>query len=854
MSVYIMKKRMLRTFKRIALPALALMLSGCIHSRNDEVLVTPYTKIDFPSGGEAREFVISSNFLWTIEISDTWITINPLKGYGDKNIIVTASPNTDLAPRQASFFIAGEETRREITVTQTGEAPALSIDATQKTVTADGDTLSVGVTTNVELNVAIEKDWITFVETKTIATNRYIFNIAPNTTLEQRSGRIEFSQKNGSLSAMLTVTQKGENPDFEIETDLVEVAAAGGEANFTVVSNIDWNATSETPWIHITGTRLMEPHDCIFTADANPRVEPRQGSITVFAPDHPELGETTVNVEQAGAEPFAVLTPEALEGVPAAGGTYTVTVEANFDWEEDITLTDGWVSNVVQLSNGLQITIDKNQDVEPRSTTLKVVWPDGTYSKTIVISQVAGERQVILPPQETIAQVPAAGGSLGIPVIANVPWDAGVSADWLEIVETKGLETDIIKLEINPNESIASRQAVLTVITRDEDPLVVTRIITQKGAQAHITCNPDTLETTAEGGSFTVPVQANVPWTVLSHPVWVENVAVENPEGNNGNLTFTVLPNRQTTPRSSKIELTRTDGNLISALVINQAAEAVFVNAQSDAPSYLHNEGDTFNITVESNIETECVPDVAWMVNTGKTTQDRTTVWTFEVLPVPTVNNRYATVRVRKKGTDQVYHSFNLAQGGARIALKDSTALVRFYNNMKGANWRDTHLWNLQLPAGFWPGVTLETAVRNGALHVKKLELSDGRLEGSVGDGTNKDPLSEMIYLEKLDLSDNSGITGWLPVSWKDLNNLESINLENCNLTNFLLLGYNIPPHYGAGLKNLVEFIIRNNLLNGTIPQEIVDHPHFDTWNFEQNMQSQKGTNELSLPDEPEDL
>ncbi|MFA5768487.1 MAG: BACON domain-containing carbohydrate-binding protein, partial [Bacteroidales bacterium] len=427
---------MLRLFKRMALPALALLLTGCIHSRNDEVLVTPYTKIDFTSGEESREFVISSNFLWNIEISDTWITINPLKGYGDKNITVTAAANTNLAPRQTSFFIAGEETRREITITQAGEAPALSIDATQKTVTADGDTLSVGVTTNVELNVAIEKDWITFVKTKTISTNRYIFNIAPNTTLEQRSGRIEFSQKNGSLSAMLTITQNGENPNFEIETNVVEVTAAGGEAKFTVVSNIDWNAASETPWIHITGTRLMEPHDCVFTVDPNMRVEPRQGSITVFAPDHPELGETTVNVEQGGAEPVAVLTPEALEGVPAAGGTYTVAVEANFDWEEDISQTDGWVSNVVQLSNGLQITIDKNQDVEPRNTTLQVVWQDGTYSKTINISQLAGERQVILPPQESISPVPAAGGSLGIPVIANVPWDGGVSANWLEVVET----------------------------------------------------------------------------------------------------------------------------------------------------------------------------------------------------------------------------------------------------------------------------------------------------------------------------------------------------------------------------------------------------------------------------------
>ncbi|MFA5662345.1 MAG: BACON domain-containing carbohydrate-binding protein, partial [Bacteroidales bacterium] len=710
---------MLRTFKRIALPALALMLSGCIHSRNDEVLVTPYTKIDFTSVGEAREFVISSNFLWTIEISDTWITINPMKGYGDKNIIVTAAANTDLAPRETSFFIVGEDTRREITVTQTGEEPALSIDATQKTVSAEGDTVSVGVTTNVELNVAMEADWISFVETRTITTKRYIFNIEPNTTLEDRSGRIQFSQKNGSLSAMLTITQNGENPNFDIETDLVEMDAEGGEARFTVVSNIDWDAASETSWIHITGTRLMEPHDCIFTADANPRVEPRQGSITVFAPDHPELGETTVNVEQNGAQPVATLTPEALEDIPAAGGIYTVDVEANFNWEEDLSQTAEWVVGVVRETDRLKINIDENDNVEARSTTLSIKQENGTYRKSITIEQQAGERQLLLPSQENIPKVPAEGGLIEIPVVSNVSWEAGVSEDWLSVVQTKGLETKTLSLEITPNAGITQRQALLYVMTQGEDVIAVSRVITQEAAQPHITCEPDTLEMTAEGGSFTVPVRANVPWSVLSHPAWVENITVENAQGNNGDLAFTVLPNRQTTPRSSKIELTRTDGTLTSALVINQAAEAVFVNAQTDAATYLHNEGDTFIITVESNIETECVTDDGWIINTEKTTQDRTTVWTYEALPVPTENNRYATVQVREKGTDQVYHSFDLAQGGARIALRDSAALVRFYNNMKGANWRDTHLWNLQLPANLWPGVTLETAVRNGALYVK---------------------------------------------------------------------------------------------------------------------------------------
>ena len=330
----------------------------------------------------------------------------------------------------------------------------------------------------------------------------------------------------------------------------------------------------------------------------------------------------------------------------------------------------------------------------------------------------------------------------------------------------------------------------------------------------------------------------------------MEGVQIKNPVEYDADLAFTVKPNQQTTARSAKIQLSRTGGSLVSDLVINQEAEAVFVNATVDSPQFLDNEGDNFSLTVESNIQIVYGVNVNWIINTAKTVEGRTTTWEFQVLPVPTTSNRSATLQVLEAGTQQVFKTFTMTQRGARIAQKDSTALIRFHKNMRGDNWRDTHLWNLLLPVDTWHGVTLETAVRNGALHVKKLELPNGRLEGSVGDGTEKDPLSQLAYLEAIDLSNNSGVTGWLPVSWKDLENLETINLDNCNLTNFMFFGYNIPPQYGTTLKNLTTFIIRNNLLNGVIPVEITKHPHFEDWNFVENMQPQKGTNRLTLPDE----
>ena len=628
------KKFMLRnTFIRIALPAIALFLSACIKPGSDEILVTPYTKIDFSATGESRDFSISSNFLWTIEMSDTWITVNPTRGYGDRVVTVTAAPNTKLVSRQASFTISGEKASREITVVQEGETPVLTLDAIQKVVQAAGDTVSVGVTTNVELQVIPEVSWISFKETRTVATTRYVFTVEPNTSLEGRKGTVLFKQADGSLSAVLQITQDGESAGIKLETQTVTAAAAGGTYKVTVVSNIEWEAVTETPWITLGGTKLMEPRDCTFAVDPNPRVEPREGTIAVFAPGYPELGQAVATVTQQGAEPQATLIPSVLEDVPAAGGSYTIEVQANFAWQADLSGTAAWIKSAEEKNGTLCLVIEENGSVQPRSTTLDIVEKNGVYRKTLVVEQQAGERRLELPPQASMPVADAAGGVLEIPVVSNVPWKVYITESWLTQVTTKDTDTTILTLQAEPNGATEARNAVIMVMTEDgeETPLMVSRIIKQSAAQPHITPQTDTLQVSANGGAFEVSVQANVPWSIFSYPTWVEDVTLTEEEENNARVSFTVLPNRQTSARVAKIEFAATNREMRAVLVLHQAAEQTFVNATLNAPALLHNHGDNFTLVVETNIEVDYVLDVQWIVEESGKVEGRTTTWTFDV-------------------------------------------------------------------------------------------------------------------------------------------------------------------------------------------------------------------------------
>ena len=98
-------------------------------------------------------------------------------------------------------------------------------------------------------------------------------------------------------------------------------------------------------------------------------------------------------------------------------------------------------------------------------------------------------------------------------------------------------------------------------------------------------------------------------------------------------------------------------------------------------------------------------------------------------------------------------------------------ALVGLYNSAGGSNWEHNTNWLRQAPLGAWHGVTTDA---NGK--VTELDLSNNSLNGSLPAA-----LSSLSDLKVLNVSENPGLTGPLPQSFKSFN-LETLSLDGTGL------------------------------------------------------------------------
>ncbi len=252
---------------------------------------------------------------------------------------------------------------------------ALVVNPLSFNLSREAQTIEVSLFKNVEYIVSIDSgsDWITPVGTKAYVSEKAAFNIAENTSLESRSGKITFKQAKGDLFKTITIWQD-KTDSLYAPVNKFEVSNYSQTLNIEVKTNVDFEVETNADWIHFVRTKSLWSGIIELNIDTNNTFEYRTGTIVIKQRDG-DLSETITIVQQQ--TDMLTVSPNSFE-LTRHAQSVDIEVKTNVDF--DVVIPEeaqSWISLVsVTETKGIvnnQITLSIAQNTgSDRSATIMI--------------------------------------------------------------------------------------------------------------------------------------------------------------------------------------------------------------------------------------------------------------------------------------------------------------------------------------------------------------------------------------------------------------------------------------------------------------------------------------------------
>lgn len=347
MNLFILKHKIL-----VLLTAMA-MLAACGEDSIEEVSVITLDRelYECSKEGGTVEVKVNSPEDWTLQGYSYWAVPSATEGKNGDVVTFTVEKNLSLQPLEIEYiFVAGKATKPFIIRQTEGEyiEDAISLSENNLTISPDGGTLEVTVTSSKGWSSTPSNSWCKISSTKGQNGDKVTFTVDPSYSTTDRS--VVFTFTRGYASEKLTIkqTKRESTPnDIVLSMETANIEEEGGTITLTVVSALyDWTMQAGTSaWCRVDnahgGSKDDKNIQFVYTIDPNTTASARTHTTTFRAGATTKTFKITQKARPTSPDDV-VLSGETFD-MPAEGGTVQVILKSvKYDWSLTTYPPSGW--------------------------------------------------------------------------------------------------------------------------------------------------------------------------------------------------------------------------------------------------------------------------------------------------------------------------------------------------------------------------------------------------------------------------------------------------------------------------------------------------------------------------------
>lgn len=309
-----------------------------LQAQKDAIIISS-TEYKVTSEAQSLDIKLQSNVELEVcipENAKSWIIYESTKSLSDKTLVLNIKENEEYDARECQVIIKMKNGMLADTVSiWQAQKDAIMIFQKQYELSNEAHSLEINWQSNVDVDVLISdvaKQWISYVDTKSLSNRTLILDIKQNDTYDVREGNVYLSNVTSGLQDTIKIKQMQKDA-LVLSQKAFRVKAKGETIEVELYTNVDFEINMpDVDWIHEVNTRALQENKLLFKIDEN-REDEMRTQIIVVQNVEKQLSDTLI-IEQEFV-PYVTFIADAKQNLTMTKAIKTLEYSLNgSNWSE----------------------------------------------------------------------------------------------------------------------------------------------------------------------------------------------------------------------------------------------------------------------------------------------------------------------------------------------------------------------------------------------------------------------------------------------------------------------------------------------------------------------------------------